>query len=97
MGSVSTWAVFEHCVDIVGYFLPMSGAHHWGTANPDANALAGAVDKAGLKKNQYFIMSATCTSDFAVDALRPQIESIKTEGNCVILSVFDLIPLAGME
>ena len=77
MGSVSTWAVFENCVDMVGYFLPMSGAHHWGTGNPDANALAGAVEKAGLKKNVYFIMSATGTSDFAVDALRPQIESMK--------------------
>ncbi len=77
MGSVSTWAVFENCVDMVGYFLPMSGAHHWGTGNPDANALAGAVEKAGLKKNEYFIMSATGTSDFAVDALRPQIESMK--------------------
>jgi len=77
MGSVSTWAVFEHCVDIVGYFLPMSGAHHWGTANPDANALAQAVDNAGLKPNEYYIMSATGTSDFAVDALKSQIESMK--------------------
>ena len=77
MGSVSTWAVFEHCVDIVGYFLPMSGAHHWGTANPDVNALARAVGSAGLNPREYFIMSATGTSDFAIDVLRPQIESMK--------------------
>lgn len=77
MGSVSTWAVFENCVDIVAYFMPMSGAHHWGTGSPDVNALARAVDKAGLKKNEYFIMSATGTSDFAIDMLRPQIESMK--------------------
>ncbi len=77
MGSVSTWAVFENCVDIVAYFMPMSGAHHWGTGNPDPAALARATEKAGLKKNEYFIMSATGTSDFAIDALRPQIENMK--------------------
>ena len=77
MGSVSTWAVFENCVDIVGYFMPMSGAHHWGTGTADAGALARAVDKAGLKKNEYFIMSATGTSDFANPVLSPQIEAMK--------------------
>ncbi len=77
MGSVSTWAVFEHCVDIVGYFMPMSGAHHWGTGNPDAWALAKAVNDAGLSKDQYFIMTATGTSDFAVGNLSAQVEDMK--------------------
>ena len=77
MGSVSTWAVFENCVDIVGYFMPMSGAHHWGTGTADAGALARATEKAGLKKNEYFIMSATGTDDFAYPVLGPQIESMK--------------------
>ena len=77
MGSVSTWAVFENCVDIIGYFMPMSGAHHWGTGSADAGALARAVDRAGLKKNEYFIMSATGTSDFAYPVLGPQIEDMK--------------------
>ncbi len=88
MGSVSTWAVFENCVDIVAYFMPMSGAHHWGTGSPDANALARAVDKAGLQKNEYFIMSATGTSDFAIDMLRPQIESMKKLDQFVYTSDF---------
>ena len=88
MGSVSTWAVFENCVDMVGYFLPMSGAHHWGTGNPDAGALARAVDKAGLKKNEYFIMSATGTSDFAYSALNPQIEDMKKYSQFVYTSDF---------
>ena len=77
MGSVSTWAVFENCVDIIGYFMPMSGAHHWGTGNPDPNALARAVQNAGLKKNEYFIMSATGTSDFAYSLLNSQIDGMK--------------------
>ena len=77
MGSVSTWAVFENCVDIVGYFMPMSGAHHWGTGTADPSALARAVDKAGLKKDQYYIMSATGTDDFAYSVLGPQIDGMK--------------------
>ena len=88
MGSVSAWAVFEHCVDIVGYFLPMSGAHHWGIANPDANALARAVTDAGLKPNEYFIMTATGTSDFAVDPLKAQVESMKKLGQFKYTSDF---------
>ncbi len=88
MGSVSTWAVFENCVDIVGYFLPMSGAHHWGTGNADAGALARAVDKAGLKKNEYFIMSATGTSDFAYSVLASQIEAMKKESQFEYTSDF---------
>ena len=77
MGSVSTWATFENCVDIIGYFMPLSGAHHWGSGNADPAALARAIDKAGLEKNEYFIMSATGTSDFAVGSLSPQIEEMK--------------------
>ncbi len=88
MGSVSTWAVFENCVDIVGYFLPMSGAHHWGTGTADAGALARAVDKAGLKKNEYFIMSATGTSDFAYPVLGPQIDDMKKNDHFVYTSDF---------
>jgi len=77
MGSVSTWAAFENCVDIIGYFMPLSGAHHWGTGGADTGALARAVDRAGLKKDEYFIMSATGTSDFAVSELSSQIENMK--------------------
>ena len=77
MGSVSTWAAFEKCVDIIGYFMPLSGAHHWGTGGADTGALARAVDRAGLKKDEYFIMSATGTSDFAVSELSAQIENMK--------------------
>ena len=77
MGSVSTWAVFENCLDIIGYYMPLSGAHHWGSGSADPGALARTVDRLGLKKNEYFIMSATGTSDFAYSVLAPQIEDMK--------------------
>ncbi len=80
MGSVSTWAVFENCVDIIGYLMPLSGAHHWGTGSADAGALARAVGNAGLDNDEFFIMSATGTSDFAYPVLGPQIEDMKKQG-----------------
>ena len=77
MGGVSTWAVFENCADIVGYFMPLSGAHHWGSGSASPSTLAQNIDKLGLKKDEYFIMSATGTSDFAYPVLGPQIEEMK--------------------
>ncbi len=79
MGSVSTWAVFQNCLDIIGYYMPLSG-DHWGGCNTGydkASAMARAVDDSGLKKNQYFILSATGTSDMAYPNLAPQIEEMK--------------------
>ncbi len=88
MGSVSTWAAFENCVDIIGYFMPLSGAHHWGSGDADPDALVRAVSKAGLQKNEYFIMSATGTSDFAVGNLSAQIEAMKKREQFVYTSDF---------
>jgi hypothetical protein len=68
--------------------MPMSGGHHWGTGNPDAGALGRAVDKAGLKKNEYFIMSATGTSDFAYSVLAQQIEDMKKQSHFEYTSDF---------
>ncbi len=79
MGSVSTWAVFQNCLDIIGFYLPMSG-DHWGGCNSayeKAAAMAQAVDRSGLQTNQYFIFSATGTSDMAYPNLGPQAEEMK--------------------
>ena len=79
MGSVSTWAVLTHCLDITAYFMPLSG-DHWGgtkTSADKARAIAKAVDDSGLQKNEYFIMCATGTEDIAYPNLGPQVEEMK--------------------
>ncbi len=79
MGAVSTWAVITHCLDIVGYFMPLSGDEWEGTnsAYDKAKAVADAVDQSGLQKNEYFIMCATGSKDIAYPNLSPQVEEMK--------------------
>ena len=88
MGSVSTWAVFTHCLDIVAYYMPLSG-DHWGGTNTSydkAKAIADAVDKAGLKQDEFFIMAATGTTDIAYPNIGPQIEEMKKMSQFVYTS-----------
>ena len=89
MGSVSTWAVLENCLDIVGYFMPLSG-DHWGgnSAYDKAKSIANAIDKSGLQKNQYFIFAATGSDDIAYPNVNPQIEEMKKMSQFIYTSDF---------
>jgi enterochelin esterase-like enzyme len=89
MGSVSTWAVMENCLDIVGYFMPLSGDHWNGNSAYDkAKSLANAIDKSGLQKNQYFIFAATGSDDIAYPNVNPQVEEMKKMSQFVYTSDF---------
>ena len=78
MGAVSTWAVMENCLDIVGYYMPLSGDHWSGNSGDDkARSIANAIDKSGLKPNEYYIMCATGSDDIAYPNVTPQIEAMK--------------------
>ena len=89
MGSVSTWAVLENCLDIVGYFMPLSGDHWNGNSAYDkAKSIANAVDKSGLKKNQYFIFAATGSDDIAYPNVNPQIDEMKKMSQFIYTSDF---------
>ncbi len=89
MGSVSTWAVMENCLDMVGYFMPLSGDHWNGNSAYDkAKSIANAVDRSGLKKNEYFIFAATGTTDIAYPNVNPQIEEMKKMSQFVYTSDF---------
>ena len=79
MGAVSTWAVITHCLDITGYFMPLSGDEWEGTnsAYDKAKKIADAVDKSGLAKDEYYIFCATGSNDIAYPNLSPQVEEMK--------------------
>ncbi len=78
MGSVSTWAVFQNDLDLVGYFMPLSGDHWQGSgAYGKAKSLADAVDKFGYDTNQYYIFAATGSDDIAYPNINPQVEEMK--------------------
>ncbi len=78
MGGVSTWAVCRNCLDMVGYFMPLSG-DHWGAndANGKAQDIANAIDASGYERDKYFIFAATGSDDIAYPNVNPQIEAMK--------------------
>jgi len=89
MGSVSTWAVLINCLDIVGYFMPLSG-DCW-EANGGygkAKAVADAISRSGLKSNEYFIFCATGSDDIAYPNVTPQIEEMKKMSQFIYTSDF---------
>ncbi|OUM61765.1 carbohydrate esterase family 1 protein [Piromyces sp. E2] len=89
MGSASTWAVLVNCLDIVGYYMPLSG-DNW-EANGGygkAKSVADAIDKSGLQKNQYFIFCATGSEDIAYPNMNPQIDEMKKMPQFIYTSDF---------
>ncbi len=77
MGGVSTWAVMENCLDIVAYFMPLSGDHWNGNSAYDkAKSIANAVDKSGYA-DKFYIFCATGSTDIAYPNVSPQIEEMK--------------------
>ena len=73
MGALSVWCVADHDMDLVGYFMPLSG-NNW----EGMNNLTAEIDKLGLKQNEYFILGATGTNDMAYGNMKPEMEDLKT-------------------
>lgn len=78
MGAVSTWAVMVNDLDMVGYFMPLSG-DHWGANSAEGKAqdVANAIDRFGYEKDECFIFAATGSDDIAYPNESPQIEAMK--------------------
>lgn len=68
MGSVNTWCTFRYCLDYFRYFLPMSGSY-----TTDGEVMAEMIRTSGHKPEDFFIFSASGTSDFAYSAFKSQI------------------------
>lgn len=84
MGGVTTWSVFEHCLDSFAYFIPMSG-DCWakgikaGGSDPEGTAklLCDAVKAQGFGKEDFIIYTGAGEKDIAEPNLAPQIEAMK--------------------
>ena len=72
MGGGSTWANFNNNLDIIAYFMPLSG-HCWDGAGKVVNA----AKNSGFKKNEYFVLAATGTEDIAYGNMVPMINELK--------------------
>ena len=72
MGSVNTWHTFQYCLDSFRYFMPMSG-------NMGDGAWAKqTVLSSEWTDSDFFIWSATGTSDFAYSSFSYQIDRMAT-------------------
>lgn len=71
MGSVNTWRIFEHALDYVYYFNPMSG-----NVSTPARVFAEIAEQ---KQADFFIYAATGTADFAYQAFKNQILALASE------------------
>lgn len=76
MGSVNTWNTFRYCLDYFRYFMPMSGNY-----GKDGQYMANLVKKQGYTSDDFFIFSASGTSDFAYSALKAQIMSMAKDSD----------------
>ena len=72
MGGGSTWANFNNNLDIIAYFMPLSG-HCWDGAGKVCNAARNS----GFKQDEYFVLAATGTKDLAYDNMVPMINELK--------------------
>ena len=84
LGSVTTWAVFADALDVVKYYLPMSGdcwrfEHFGGREHPDlaASFLSETALASGYTRDDYYIFAATGTEDSAYEILPPQLAEMK--------------------
>lgn len=70
MGSVTTWHVFNHCLDYFHYFLAMSG--NCG----DGRVQDAAVKRSGMGLRDFFLYTATGSEDFAHSAFHHQVMNL---------------------
>ena len=81
MGGVCTWAVFDHCIDQFGNFIPISG-DCWAVGNFQGDAaakyLADTFTKTGYSPKDFRVYSGCgSTRDMANPNLTPQINAMK--------------------
>jgi enterochelin esterase-like enzyme len=81
LGGVTTWAVFDHCIDQIGCYIPISGDSWIAGQFQGAGAakyLAETFTQTGYKPTDFRIYSGCgSTSDMANRNLTPQIDAMK--------------------
>lgn len=71
MGSVTTWHIFQYCMDYFKYFLPSSG-----NLSSDGVYMESLVTGSGYGSEDFFIYAMSGTEDFAYAAFTAQIKAM---------------------
>ena len=104
MGSISTWGVLMHCLDICAYYMPLSGEYKVNNLSYEQQAqmIGKAIDDSGLGPHEYFIMAATGTNDMAQPQMTPMINELRklpqlSEGSDLSENNFNYMLVQGKE
>ena len=86
MGSISTWGVFMHDLDIIAYYMPLSGEYKVNnlSVQQQSQMIINSIHESGLKPNEYFIMAATGSDDMAQPNMTPLINELRKNTNELI-------------
>ncbi len=71
MGSVTTWRVFEYCLDYFRYFFPSSGA-----VTSSGEFMDNIVKRSGYGDKDFFIWGMSGTDDFAYSQFSAQMNAM---------------------
>ena len=79
MGSISTWGVLMHDLDICAYYMPLSGEYKVNNLSYEQQAqlVQKAIQDSGFGLGEYFIMAATGTKDMAQPQMTPMINELR--------------------
>ena len=89
MGAVTTWSVFENCLNEFAYFMPVSG-DCWAKGSTNGKSLSTAqylekrVQEQGKTAEDFFIYSGCGENDIAEPNLTPQIKMMKVQKDTFI-------------
>ena len=79
MGSISTWGVLMHDLDIVAYYMPLSGEYKISglSITTQADMIIDAIDKSGFQPDEYYIIGATGSNDMAQPTMTQLMNELK--------------------
>lgn len=112
MGSMTTWTIFENCMDLISHYAPVSGdARRMGGSSANdrgkdiGDILADKVISQGFTKDAFMIYCGCGANEMATPYLGPQIEKMKKRNDIFVFadnfkdgnSYFELCPNSGHD
>ncbi|MBS7261109.1 MAG: hypothetical protein KIG91_05550 [Treponema sp.] len=112
MGSMTTWTIFENCLDLISHYAPISGdaRRMGGNSSKDqgkdvGQILSEKVISQGYTKDDFMIYSGCGANEMATPFLVPQMDKMKSHPDVFVFAdnyangncYFELCPKSGHD